>query len=173
MLSMLAAQVRNRNMQWHQAASIHNSSSKQAHAALSLTTNAACTATCVTQAGAKHVYAVDASPGAAELARKVIAANGLSGRISVITGRAEAVALPLRPNSVDVVLSSWMGSMLLHEGLLPALMRVRDRYVMRWAAPRARHAHADAYAYAPGHKRRTLVPLRPVQVARTARSDPA
>eukprot|EP00879_Flechtneria_rotunda_P025458 GHRR01027056.1.p1 GENE.GHRR01027056.1~~GHRR01027056.1.p1 ORF type:complete len:313 (+),score=97.36 GHRR01027056.1:782-1720(+) len=79
------------------------------------------------QAGAKHVYAVDASPGAAELARKVIAANGLSNKITVITGRAEQVSLPVR--NVDVIVSDWMGSMLLHEGLLGPLIRVRDRWL--------------------------------------------
>lgn len=77
------------------------------------------------QAGAKHVYAVDASPGAAELARKVIAANGLSSKITVIPGRAELVELPVR--KVDVLLCDWMGSMLLHDSLLPAVIRCRDR----------------------------------------------
>lgn len=77
------------------------------------------------QAGAKHVYAVDASPGAAEMARKVVAANGLSSKITVITGRAELVELPVR--KVDVLLCDWMGSMLLHDSLLPAVIRCRDR----------------------------------------------
>lgn len=73
------------------------------------------------------MYAVEASPGAAELARKAIAANGLSSKITVITGRAEMVELPVR--KVDVLLCDWMGSMLLHDSLLPVLLRVRDRYV--------------------------------------------
>lgn len=77
------------------------------------------------QAGAKHVYAVEASTGAAELARKVIAVNGLSNKITVITGRAELVDLPVK--RVDVIMSDWMGNMLLHDGLLPTLLRVRDR----------------------------------------------
>lgn len=77
------------------------------------------------QAGAKHVYAVDASPGAADMARKVIAANGLSSKVTVITGRPELVELPVR--KVDVLLCDWMGSMLLHDSLLPAVLRARDR----------------------------------------------
>jgi methylase of polypeptide subunit release factors len=88
---------------------------------------AAADCACCLQAGAKHVYAVDASPGAADLARKVVAANGLSNRITVITGRAELVQLPVRQNTVDVIISDWMGSMLLHDGLLPALIRARDK----------------------------------------------
>jgi protein arginine N-methyltransferase 1 len=59
------------------------------------------------------------------MARKVIAANGLSSSITVLTGRAELLELPVR--KVDVILCDWMGSMLLHDSLLPALLRVRDR----------------------------------------------
>jgi hypothetical protein len=43
----------------------------------------------------------------------------------VLTGRAELLELPVR--KVDVILCDWMGSMLLHDSLLPALLRVRDR----------------------------------------------
>eukprot|EP00878_Enallax_costatus_P044334 GHUV01052846.1.p1 GENE.GHUV01052846.1~~GHUV01052846.1.p1 ORF type:complete len:110 (-),score=20.82 GHUV01052846.1:26-355(-) len=77
------------------------------------------------QAGAKHVYAVDASPGAADLARKVISANGLASKVTVVTGRAELVDLPVK--RVDVIVCDWMGSMLLHDGLLSTLLRLRDR----------------------------------------------
>lgn len=71
------------------------------------------------------MYAVDASSGAADLARKVIAANNVTDKITVITGRAELVDLPVK--RVDVILCDWMGGMLLHDGLLPVLTRVRDR----------------------------------------------
>jgi hypothetical protein len=37
------------------------------------------------------------------------------------------VELPVR--KVDVLLCDWMGSMLLHDSLLPVLLRVRDRCV--------------------------------------------
>ncbi|KAI8476922.1 MAG: S-adenosyl-L-methionine-dependent methyltransferase [Monoraphidium minutum] len=81
------------------------------------------------EAGAAHVYAVDASQGAADLAARVVRANKMEGRITVIHGRAEAVALPVE--SVDVIVCDWMGNALLHDSLLPALAAARDR----WLAP--------------------------------------
>lgn len=77
------------------------------------------------QAGAAHVYAVDASQGAAELARRVVRANGMENKITVIHGRAEAVALPVE--RVDVIMCDWMGPALLHDSLLPTLAAARDR----------------------------------------------
>jgi hypothetical protein len=77
------------------------------------------------QAGAAHVYAVDASRGAADLAARVVKANNLQSRITVIHGRAEAVALPV--DKVDAIVCDWMGAALLHDSLLPALSAARDR----------------------------------------------
>jgi hypothetical protein len=77
---------------------------------------------------------VDASPGACELARKLVAANGLTSSVTVLCGRAETLELPVR--RVDVLLCDWMGqAMLLHDSLLPAVIRMRDR----WAPLRAEH----------------------------------
>jgi len=71
------------------------------------------------------VFAVDASQGAAELATRVVKANNLQDRITVIHGRAEAVALPV--DKVDVIVCDWMGGALLHDSLLPVLAAARDR----------------------------------------------
>jgi len=46
------------------------------------------------QAGARHVYAIEAS-AAADSATKIVAANGLSGQVTVIKGRADQVQLPV------------------------------------------------------------------------------
>lgn len=81
------------------------------------------------EAGAAQVYAVDASAGACELARRAVRANGLESKVTVIHGRAEAVALPV--DKVDVIVSDFAGSALLHDSLLPALAAARDR----WLAP--------------------------------------
>ncbi|KAI8511726.1 class I-like SAM-binding methyltransferase super [Branchiostoma belcheri] len=56
------------------------------------------------QAGARKVYAVEAS-ALAEETRKVVRANGMEGRIEVLHGRAEEVELP---EKVDVIVSEWM-----------------------------------------------------------------
>ena len=82
-----------------------------------------------TEAGAAHVYAVDASAGACELARRVVKANGLEARVTVIHARIEAVSLPV--DKVDAIVCDWMGAALLHDSLLPALAACRDR----WLAP--------------------------------------
>lgn len=58
------------------------------------------------EAGAKHVYAVDAS----EIAIKALAnvhENGLDNRVSVIRGKVEEVQLPVQ--QVDIIVSEWMG----------------------------------------------------------------
>ena len=81
------------------------------------------------EAGAAHVYAVDASAGACELARRVVKANGLEARVTVIHARIEAVSLPV--DKVDAIVCDWMGAALLHDSLLPALAACRDR----WLAP--------------------------------------
>jgi protein arginine N-methyltransferase 3 len=60
------------------------------------------------RAGAKHVYAIEAS-GLAHKARKNIANNGLQHRITVVQGKVEEIELPLG-KEVDVIVSEWMVS---------------------------------------------------------------
>ncbi|XP_042905424.1 protein arginine N-methyltransferase 6 isoform X1 [Parasteatoda tepidariorum] len=77
------------------------------------------------QAGAKKVYAVEAS-SIAEAARKVVATNGYSHVITVIEGKMEDAVLP---EKVDIIVSEWMGYMLMYESMLPSLLQARDRYL--------------------------------------------
>lgn len=72
-------------------------------------------------AGAKHVYAIEASDMALT-ARKLIA-DGLPGKVSVLKGKCEQIWLPVE--SVDISVSEWMGSMLVCESML----FMRDRYL--------------------------------------------
>ena len=46
------------------------------------------------QAGAKHVYAVEASEGINKLSRSIVQLNGFSDRITVIHGEIEKIELP-------------------------------------------------------------------------------
>ncbi|GAX72983.1 hypothetical protein CEUSTIGMA_g435.t1 [Chlamydomonas eustigma] len=71
------------------------------------------------QAGARHVYAVDGSEGAATAAKQVILSNGLSDRVTVIYGDVEAGLRLKEP--VDVIVSDCLGPMLLGGGMLRAL----------------------------------------------------
>eukprot|EP00250_Pteridium_aquilinum_P012269 c20611_g1_i1 orf=496-2277(-) len=78
------------------------------------------------QAGAKHVYAVEAS-GMAEHARKLIAGNpALSSVITVIHGKVEEVQLP---EKADILISEPMGTLLINERMLESYIISRDRFL--------------------------------------------
>ncbi|BBM98090.1 type I protein arginine methyltransferase [Marchantia polymorpha subsp. ruderalis] len=76
-------------------------------------------------AGARKVYAIDASDIAVQ-AQEVVKANGLSEIITVILGRVEEVDIH---EQVDVIVSEWMGYMLLYESMLPSVICARDRWL--------------------------------------------
>ncbi|KAF3656091.1 putative histone-arginine methyltransferase CARM1 [Capsicum annuum] len=78
------------------------------------------------QAGAKHVYAVEASE-MAEYAKKLIAGNpSLSERITVIKGKVEEVELPVK---ADILISEPMGTLLVNERMLESYVIARDRFL--------------------------------------------
>lgn len=79
------------------------------------------------QAGAKHVYAVEASE-MAEYARKLIAGNpALSQRITVVKGKVEEVQLP---EKADILISEPMGTLLVNERMLESYVIARDRFLV-------------------------------------------
>ncbi|KAK8709847.1 hypothetical protein V6N13_060848 [Hibiscus sabdariffa] len=79
------------------------------------------------QAGAKHVYAVEASE-MAEYARKLIAGNPTLGqRITVIKGKVEEVELP---EKADILISEPMGTLLVNERMLESYIIARDRFLV-------------------------------------------
>ncbi|KAJ6889874.1 hypothetical protein NC651_023589 [Populus alba x Populus x berolinensis] len=79
------------------------------------------------QAGAKHVYAVEASE-MAEYARKLIAGNpSLGERITVIKGKVEEVELP---EKADILISEPMGTLLVNERMLESYVIARDRFLV-------------------------------------------
>ncbi|XP_012460384.1 probable protein arginine N-methyltransferase 6 [Gossypium raimondii] len=77
------------------------------------------------QAGAKRVYAVDASDIALQ-ANEVVKANNLAEKIIVLHGRVEDVEID---EEVDVIISEWMGYMLLYESMLGSVITARDRWL--------------------------------------------
>ncbi|KAL0296495.1 UNVERIFIED_CONTAM: putative protein arginine N-methyltransferase 6 [Sesamum radiatum] len=77
------------------------------------------------QAGARRVYAVDASDIAIQ-ANEVVKANNLSDKIIVLHGRVEDVEID---DKVDVIVSEWMGYMLLYESMLGSVITARDRWL--------------------------------------------
>jgi len=88
------------------------------------------------QAGAKKVYAVEATHMAVQ-ARKIVAANGLSDVVEVIQGSMEEVELP---EKVDVIISEWMGYFLLRESMFDSVLHARDKWMKPGGAMFPSHA---------------------------------
>ncbi|KMT02941.1 hypothetical protein BVRB_8g195150 [Beta vulgaris subsp. vulgaris] len=77
------------------------------------------------QAGARKVYAVEATK-MTEHARQLVKANGLEGVVEVIEGSMEDISLP---EKVDVIISEWMGYFLLRESMFDSVICARDRWL--------------------------------------------
>lgn len=61
-------------------------------------------------------------------ARQVVAANGMSDKITLLQGKMEEVALPFP--KVDIIISEWMGYFLLYESMLDTVLYARDNYLV-------------------------------------------
>lgn len=79
------------------------------------------------QAGAKKVYAVEASD-LTTLANNVILENGLQDVITVIQSKIEDLG-PESIEKVDIIVSEWMGFYLVHEGMLDSVLFARDHFL--------------------------------------------
>ncbi|KAK2195318.1 bifunctional S-adenosyl-L-methionine-dependent methyltransferase superfamily/Methyltransferase domain 25/Protein arginine N-methyltransferase [Babesia duncani] len=77
-------------------------------------------------AGAAHVYAIDCS-SIIHLAENIAKMNGVADRITFIHGKCEQVELPVE--SVDIIISEWMGYFLLYENMLPSVLHCRDKWL--------------------------------------------
>jgi len=77
------------------------------------------------QAGARKVYAVEAT-SAAEYARRLIAHNGLADRVEVIHSTVADLTLP---EQVDVIICEPWGYFLFHERMIETLLLARDRFL--------------------------------------------
>jgi histone-arginine methyltransferase CARM1 len=77
------------------------------------------------QAGARKVYAVEAS-GMAKHAETLVKANGLQGRIIVVKKRVEEMELP---EMVDIIVSEPIGFLLVHERMLETYLTARDKWL--------------------------------------------
>lgn len=77
------------------------------------------------RAGAARVYAVEQT-SIAELARELIASNGLSEVVEVIQGDIGEIDLP---EKVDVLVSEWLGGFGIDEGMLVPVVTARDRWL--------------------------------------------
>ena len=76
-------------------------------------------------AGARKVYAIERTP-TANVARRIVATNGLSDRIEVLQSDLEDVDLP---EKVNVLVSEWMGGFGVDENMLAPLVMARTRWL--------------------------------------------
>eukprot|EP00882_Tetradesmus_deserticola_P026662 GHRQ01029430.1.p1 GENE.GHRQ01029430.1~~GHRQ01029430.1.p1 ORF type:complete len:489 (+),score=148.86 GHRQ01029430.1:167-1633(+) len=95
-------------------------------------------------AGAKKVYAVEATD-MAKHARTLVAHNKFDGVIEVVQGTIETIELP---EKVDIIISEWMGYFLLRESMLDSVLLARDRFLK------------PGGALYPSHARMYLAPMR-------------
>mmetsp|Transcript_27817 Transcript_27817/g.76571 ORF Transcript_27817/g.76571 Transcript_27817/m.76571 type:complete len:437 (+) Transcript_27817:273-1583(+) len=80
------------------------------------------------QVGAKHVYAVDCS-AILQQAKKIVERNGYADKITLIQGKIEEINLPVE--SVDIIVSEWMGYFLLYESMLDTVIYARDKWLVK------------------------------------------
>jgi len=80
------------------------------------------------QSGAKYVYGIEMSR-IALAARRLVEANGMSDKISIIKGKVEEVELPENVTSVDILVSEPLGFLLVHERMLESYIVARDRWL--------------------------------------------
>lgn len=104
------------------------------------------------QAGAAHVYALEANPTAAEAARAHVAGLGLASRITVITGYSTDVELPERAH---LLLHEILGEVAGAEGVARAITDAAKRHV---AARGADAAGSEAPLSVPALARSLLAP---------------
>jgi hypothetical protein len=78
-------------------------------------------------AGAAHVYAVDASKIIDIAARKVVEANQLDDRITLMKGKIEDLVLPV--TEVDCIISEWMGTLMVAESMVDSVLLARQKYL--------------------------------------------
>jgi protein arginine N-methyltransferase 1 len=64
-----------------------------------------------------------------EKAREIVAANGMSDKITLLQGKMEEVVLPFP--KVDIIISEWMGYFLLYESMLDTVLYARDKYLVK------------------------------------------
>jgi len=77
------------------------------------------------RSGARKVYLVEPA-SIIDVAKQLVIANNLSGRVDCFTGKIEEIDLP---EKVDAIISVFTGNFLLTEDLLPSLFYARDKYL--------------------------------------------
>jgi protein arginine N-methyltransferase 2 len=92
---------------------------------------------CARNGNARKVYAVEASKLAVHT-EEVVKCNGLEDQVKVIHGKIEDIDLP---EKVDVIISEWMGTLLLFELMLESVLSARNRFLKQGGVMWPSEAH--------------------------------
>lgn len=79
------------------------------------------------EAGARKVYAVEASILASNI-KQVVIENKKQNKVDVIHSKVEEIH-PDSLEKVDIIVSEWMGFYLVHEGMLDSVLFARDHFL--------------------------------------------
>jgi histone-arginine methyltransferase CARM1 len=109
----------------YQHAFLRNESDFRDKVVLDVGTGSGLLAFFAVQAGARKVYAVEASD-AAEVARALVKANNMEDKIVIVRGKVEEVDLP---EKVDIIVSEPIGCLLVHERMLESYAAARLRFL--------------------------------------------
>jgi protein arginine N-methyltransferase 1 len=87
------------------------------------------------KAGAKRVVGVDAAD-IIDKTSLIIKRNKLDHIISLVKSKVEEAVLPsdVEASGVDIIISEWMGYMLLYESMLPSVLFARDKWMKQQIA---------------------------------------
>mmetsp|Transcript_10391 Transcript_10391/g.15797 ORF Transcript_10391/g.15797 Transcript_10391/m.15797 type:complete len:357 (+) Transcript_10391:41-1111(+) len=109
----------------YQQAILENRSNFEGKVVLDVGTGTGILSFFAAQAGARKVYAVEASQSA-EYAQLLADHNGFSGIVEVVQGKLEDITLP---EKVDVIISEPIGFLLVHERMLESYVVARDKFL--------------------------------------------
>ena len=112
-------------MRAYYSAIMQNKSMFEGKIVLDVGTGSGVLAMWAAQAGAAKVYAVEFTDMAIH-ARNLVESNGLSDIIEVIQSSVEDLVLP---HKVDIIVSEWMGYILLRESMLDSVIRARNKWL--------------------------------------------
>lgn len=81
------------------------------------------------QAGARKVIGIDSSK-VIESAREIVRTNKYDDKIILIKGKVEEVELPEEYQTVDIIVSEWMGYSLFYESMINTVIFARDKWLV-------------------------------------------
>jgi len=82
------------------------------------------------KAGAKKVIGVECASIHAQ-AQQIVKDNKLDHIITLVKGKVEEISLPDGIETVDIIVSEWMGYFLLYESMLDTVLYARDKWLIK------------------------------------------